>query len=362
MSPPHPAEPAEVVRSWSRPPGRGRQPARKPSSGPPPRAGALQGPLQKPQPRETAGLSDVLTRLVATRAGWKLLGLGAGSAARTANSHAATIYMVAHGELCLNTSTHRREMLSCGDVAILLPGAPHRIQAVDCGIVDQLVTLEQDAPQDAPVVARLGSGPLLAEVLIGQLTLEWPAELLPRAALPPLLVMRGSERSEIGSVEVLLSHISAAATGAGGSAYMTKLAEILIIKALRLHAMRGGQLLAGRQPTPDRKFERVVRLINENISHPWTVADLAQSVGMSRSTFAAGFSRFAGQSPIDHLMEQRLQRAAQLLANPSRSIADVSNSVGYQSAPAFTRRFTRRFGMSPGAFQRASCADAAMAG
>lgn len=323
-------------------------------------AGALAG--FAPAPRRAVplplkcgggGLSDVLSRVTATAADWRLVRLGAGGAARLPRSDFATIYMVADGTLNLTASRPGRKTLRRGDVAILLHGECHRIHAVGSEAIDRLVTLEHDSANDSPAPIQVGEGKALAEVLVGQLSLEWPSQLTPRAALPGVLTMRGSDRSAVGSLDVLLSHISAAVVGAGGSAYLSKLAEIMIIKALRLYGIGGGDLLLGQKSPTDRPFEPVTRMIDENLARPWTVAELAQSVGMSRSAFAASFSRGVGQSPIDYVTEQRLQRAARLLADPGQAIAEISSKVGYQSVAAFTRRFKQRFGQAPGAYQRA---------
>lgn len=346
MSLPQPASTAEAVHT---PPLGASHPRR---TGP-------RRPAHTPPTAIGGGLSDILSRLTATAADWKLVRLGAGTGAKIPRGDFATIYMVADGELALTTSGPGSETLRRGDVAILLHGECHRIQAPGPGAIDRLVTLDHDAAHDTPLAIRLGSGEPAAEVLVGQLTLEWPSDLTPRGALPHLLTMHGSDRSAVGSVDVLLSHISATVVGAGGSAYLTKLSEIMIIKTLRLYQAQGGELLSGRQSSPDRNVERGVRLIDENIARPWTVAQLARSVGMSRSAFAAAFSRVVGQSPIDYVTEQRLQRAARMLTQPGHGIAEVSSSVGYQSAPAFTRRFKQRFGQSPGAYQRARLCDGA---
>ena len=81
---------------------------------------------------------------------------------------------------------------------------------------------------------------------------------------------------------------------------------------------------------------------------------MAREVGMSRSRFAERFSQLLQVSPMAYLAEWRLQKSLTLLEDWRASIQQVSNQVGYQSAAAFTRAFSRRFGESPSQYQRAS--------
>jgi transcriptional regulator GlxA family with amidase domain len=54
-----------------------------------------------------------------------------------------------------------------------------------------------------------------------------------------------------------------------------------------------------------------------------------------------------GVGPIAYLADWRLQRALLLLAQPRINVREVAANVGYQSAAAFTRAFTQKFGASP---------------
>jgi AraC-like DNA-binding protein len=77
-------------------------------------------------------------------------------------------------------------------------------------------------------------------------------------------------------------------------------------------------------------------------------------VGMSRSSFAARFTAEAGQTPMELLTEKRMHAAAELLQHSRIKIAEISARVGYQSEAAFSRRFARFFGMSPGQLRHGS--------
>jgi AraC-like DNA-binding protein len=81
------------------------------------------------------------------------------------------------------------------------------------------------------------------------------------------------------------------------------------------------------------------------------VDDMAAAAGLSRAHFSREFRRAFGESPHAYLLTRRLERAAALLRNTDRSVAEVCFSVGLQSVGSFTASFTRTYGMSPTAYR-----------
>ena len=79
----------------------------------------------------------------------------------------------------------------------------------------------------------------------------------------------------------------------------------------------------------------------------WPVKRLAQVSGVSQAHFARSFKSAFGVPPHRYLLTRRLERAAALLRNTDRSVADICFSVGLQSVGSFTTSFTRTYGKSP---------------
>ena len=109
---------------------------------------------------------------------------------------------------------------------------------------------------------------------------------------------------------------------------------------------------------PARHLLRAKDLADARYFDPLDVDDLARAAGLSRAHFSREFRRAFGESPHGYLLTRRLERAAALLRNTDRSIADVCLSVGLQSLGSFTTSFTRTYGLSPAAY-RASFPPAA---
>ena len=109
---------------------------------------------------------------------------------------------------------------------------------------------------------------------------------------------------------------------------------------------------------PERHLLRAKDLADARFAEPLTVADLARAAGLSAAHFSREFRATFGESPHSYLLTRRLERAAALLRNTDRSVADICMTVGLSSVGSFTTSFTRLYGKSPTAY-RASFPPAA---
>ena len=84
----------------------------------------------------------------------------------------------------------------------------------------------------------------------------------------------------------------------------------------------------------------------------WTLEDLADIAGLSRSAFAKRFHELVGVPPKTYLTMWRMQKARELLRNPYKLLEQIAAEVGYSSDVALIRAFQRQYGMSPAAMRR----------
>jgi AraC-like DNA-binding protein len=104
---------------------------------------------------------------------------------------------------------------------------------------------------------------------------------------------------------------------------------------------------------PTRHLLRAKDLADARYFEPLGVTEMAHAAGLSRAHFSREFRRAFGESPHAYLLTRRLERAAALLRDTDRSVADICFSVGLQSVGSFTTSFTRTFGRSPTAYRAA---------
>lgn len=134
-----------------------------------------------------------------------------------------------------------------------------------------------------------------------------------------------------------------------GSALITmRLAEILLVEAIRACVAAHGEASRGWiGALADRRTGEALRLMHGDIAHPWSVAGLASQVGMSRSAFAALFTRRVGRPPLDYLTHWRMMLARHLLEQGDLDVQSVAARVGYTSQSAFGHAYKRTIGHSP---------------
>src|SRR4051812_35615782 len=99
--------------------------------------------------------------------------------------------------------------------------------------------------------------------------------------------------------------------------------------------------------SPTRHLLRGKDLADLRYSEPLGVDDMAAAAGLSRAHFSRAFRREFGVSPHVYLLTRRLERAAALLRNTDRSIAEICLDVGLSSVGSFTTSFKRMFDATP---------------
>jgi AraC-like DNA-binding protein len=104
---------------------------------------------------------------------------------------------------------------------------------------------------------------------------------------------------------------------------------------------------------PTRHLLRAKDLADARYREPLDVAALARAAHLSPAHFSREFRRAFGETPHQYLLTRRLERAAALLRNTDRTVADICLTVGLTSIGSFTTSFTRTYGVSPTGYRAA---------
>jgi AraC-like DNA-binding protein len=246
--------------------------------------------------------------------------------------------------------------VGAGDVA-LVRGPEHYLFCDDPGTPPQAVIHpdqrcttpegEELAQMSMLGTRRWGNSPYgAAEILIGTYNLEGEVSRRLLDALPPQLVLHKDEWQtpilELLADEMVRDEI-------GQDAVLDRLLDLLLVAAVRAHFARAAAEAPGwfRGQT-DPVVSRALRLMQDSPAETWTVATLARETNVSRATFARRFVEIVGQPPMEFLTEWRLALAADLILDPTETIASVARKVGYRSPYALSAAFKRVRGIRPG--------------
>jgi AraC-like DNA-binding protein len=151
------------------------------------------------------------------------------------------------------------------------------------------------------------------------------------------------------SFEELMEEIAALRPGSRSMA--ETLVRRCLILLLRRHFEHADCELSWLAAIEDARLGRAVTAMQDRPEQSFTLLELAEVAGMSRSVFAARFTGALGQSPIEFLKTLRLARAAQLLVRTDLPVKAVASRVGYASRSSFTRAFLACHGVGPMAFR-----------
>jgi AraC-like DNA-binding protein len=112
---------------------------------------------------------------------------------------------------------------------------------------------------------------------------------------------------------------------------------------------RPASLIGGLTP---RVLQRICNYIEEHLAENIELAMLANIAGLSKWHFAREFKQSAGTTPHFYLIQRRLERAQQLLAESDLSLTQIALRSGFSDQSHFSRRFRVHFGVPPHSFRR----------
>jgi AraC-like DNA-binding protein len=199
-----------------------------------------------------------------------------------------------------------------------------------------------------------GGGGEASRFVCGYMTCD-PYQCRPiLSGLPPVFKVNIRTDSSGHWLENSILHLveEAASGRVGSEAMLAKLSEALFVDTLRRYVAglpqeQNGWLAGARDPIVGKSLG----LLHSRVADPWTIAALADEVGISRSALVERFTRYLSEPPMAYLTRWRLQLAARSLEKTSRGVADIAAAVGYESEAAFNRAFKREFGQPPGRYR-----------
>lgn len=270
-------------------------------------------------------------------------------------SHIVLFHLLIEGRSAVEMLDGRRIALGPGEIVIFPDGDAHCMSSggdAKLPFPNYGISAKVKARDLCPL--RAGGGGEISRFVCGYMTCD-PDLCRPILNGLPAVFKVNIRTDTAGKwMESSILHLveEAASGRVGSEAMLAKLSEALFVDALRryvsgLSEQEKGWLAGTRDPIVGRSLA----LLHGRVAHPWTIANLADEVGISRSALVERFTRYLDEPPMAYLTRWRLQLAARSLEKTSRGVAEIAGDVGYESEAAFNRAFKRAFGQPPGRYR-----------
>ena len=258
--------------------------------------------------------------------------------------------------LAIDKSDAPQVALSGGDLAVFPHGHGHALRDDPQSPLRSWNVCAKSATEPTPGVLHMNLGTKGAETtfLSGAFVIDDPLATPNLATLPPLIRMNPDTEQAVPSFLENIQFITreVETNRPGSEIVLLRMADVMFIQILRAYLARSADNGTGfLRALRDRSTAAALGAMHRRPEEPWTVASLAEEVGLSRSVFAARFTELVGEPPLGYLTQLRMQKAGVLLREGA-ALAKVSRLTGYSSEASFSHAFRQWAGVAPGAWRR----------
>jgi AraC-like DNA-binding protein len=100
-------------------------------------------------------------------------------------------------------------------------------------------------------------------------------------------------------------------------------------------------------------FVKLEQALRKDLSHPWTVEEMAGLVGLGTTAFTEKAKSYTGFSPLNYLITMRISEATKLLKGQQKlSVTDIALDTGFYSSQHFATTFKKLTGYTPSQFKK----------
>ncbi|MFC4472300.1 AraC family transcriptional regulator [Streptomyces xiangluensis] len=254
-------------------------------------------------------------------------------------------HMVLRGSAWLITADNPPRELAAGDVVLTPFGAQHGLSHMPASLDDlpPAVMKEDLANPDRVDVEFLCGAYWLGHGRVHRFLRSLPDVI---AVSPDY---EGDPQLRL-LAELFDAHLSD--TGPGAGVTRPALLDLVLTHVLRQWLVQNRA--ADWLDISDPAISTALRDLHAAPHRRWTVQQLSETAGMSRTAFTKRFSALVGQPPMAYLTGWRLTYAARLLRETDAPLAAIAHQVGYSTEFAFGAAFRREYGISPGRFRQSA--------
>src|SRR3954471_1995119 len=229
----------------------------------------------------------------------------------------------------------RQYILYPGDIAFILPG--QRFGGTKGFLeIGTLSWIHINAHQPENGKMLFGNWSRLSEnetQMIGKILLLNKSVVLPKCSEASRIFI--SLQSELFTQEI---------------GYCTKVNQLLDELFINITRQLTRQTNSGRDFS--KTFLQLEQKLREDLSHQWTVEEMAATVGMGTTLFNERVKTYSGFSPLNYLINIRISEAIKLLKRLDLNVTDIALDTGFYSSQHFSTTFKKLTGYTPSEFRK----------
>ena len=137
----------------------------------------------------------------------------------------------------------------------------------------------------------------------------------------------------------------------GNQMYIESLANLFTVHLLRHYCAFPATLQEYEGGLPAYKLRQAIAYINDNLNRTIKLNDVAKLLDLSQYYFCHQFKQSIGIAPYKYVIQQRLERAKELIKQSKLPLADIALECGFSSQSQMTQHFRKCVGVTPKAYR-----------
>lgn len=246
--------------------------------------------------------------------------------------------------------------LNTGDFILFPKGEGHTLSDGTCSSYTPLSELPIQVVTERFEKLKFGGNGAQTDMVCGVLLFQHPLAIKLLGILPSYILIRQDAESSCNNIGKISNLLKAETNNVevGAEGVIARLSDILVITAMRQYLLElNDEKMGWLGALEDDRIGNALKIIHDTPDLHWSLEEIAQKVGMSRTSFAQHFKRLVGSSPMEYLTEWRMSLAYSRLQLSKDSVLAIALDIGYQSEAAFSRAFKKVIGQSPNEIRKA---------